>query len=108
MVIALLQRDLYVNERGALAIMVLTYFLGFPSTHIAVVAIAKIKLVLYLKFGFEPDILAECLSLWVLSVVLGYAQWFVLLPWLIRKCWQLCGMLFNRSGASTHTGTKHD
>lgn len=97
LVLTLLQTNLHANERSALAIMVPLYFLGFPSGHIALVAINKIKLALYLNAGFEPSILSECLYLWTFTVILGYAQWFIVLPWLSRKCWQLCGALFNRS-----------
>ena len=97
--LTLLQTNLYANERSALAVMVPLYFLGFPSGHIALVAINKIKLALYLNNGFEPSILSECLYLWAFTVILGYAQWFIVLPWLSRKCWQLCGVLFNRRGS---------
>jgi hypothetical protein len=93
----LLQHDLYANERSALAMMVPIYFLGFPSAHIALLIIARIKLALYMNAGFEPAILFECLSLWTLTVVLGYVQWFVLLPWLARKCRQFSGMLFEQN-----------
>jgi len=97
LLLALLQRDLHANERSALAIMVPVYFLSFPFGHIALLAIAKIKLALYMNAGFEPSILAECLYLWTFMVVLGYLQWFIVLPWLTRKCWQLCSVLFHRS-----------
>ena len=96
LVITLLQSDLYSNERSALAMIVPVYFLAFPSGHIAVVAIAKLKLALYMSTGFEPSILAECVMWWTLAVVLGYVQWFMLLPWVARKCWQWCSTLANR------------
>lgn len=100
LVLTLLQHKLYANERSALAILVPVYFLGFPSGHIAVVAISKIKLALYLNAGFEPSILSECLYLWTFTVVLGYAQWFMVLPWFSRKCGQLCGMPFDLKNRS--------
>ncbi len=93
----LLKPDIYVEERSALSRLVPVYFLGFPSAHIAVVAIGKIKLALYLNARFEPSILSECLSLWTTMVVLGYFQWFILLPWLARKLWRTCNTFFNRN-----------
>jgi hypothetical protein len=90
----LLQHNLYADERSALAVMVPVYFFSFPSGHIALTIISKIKLALYLSAGFSPSILSECVFLWTLSVVLGYLQWFILLPWITRKCWQLSGALF--------------
>ena len=94
----LLKPDLYTEERSALSRLVAVYFLGFPSAHIAVMAVGKIKLALYLNAGFEPSILSECLSLWTAMVVLGYFQWFILLPWLARKLWHTCNAFFNRNG----------
>ena len=90
----LLQHSLYANERSALAVMVPVYFFSFPVGHIALTIISKIKLALYLSAEFSPSILSEGVFLWTLSVVLGYVQWFVMLPWLTRKCWQLSGALF--------------
>ena len=95
--LTLLQAGLYVNDRNAFAMMVPVYFLAFPFGHIAVLAIARIKLGLYMNGGLEPDLLAECLMLWTCTVVLGYLQWFIFLPWLARKCWQVCGVLSRRN-----------
>ena len=96
LLLTLSQGGLYANQRNAMALMVPVYFFAFPSAHIAVVAISKIKLALYLNSGFEASILSECLYLWTFMVVLGYLQWFVFLPWLARRCWQLCALLVNR------------
>ena len=71
-------------QRDALAMLVPVYFLAFPSGHIAVLAISKIKLTLYLNSGFEPSVLSECIYLWTFMVVLGYVQWRLLLPWVSR------------------------
>ena len=100
LLLTLLKHELYANQRSALTQLVTVYFLGFPSIHIAVLASAKIKLDWYLHARFEPSILSESVFLWTLMVALGYAQWFVVLPWISRKCWGLCNALFCRSGSS--------
>lgn len=100
LLLTLLKHELYANQRSALTQLVTVYFLGFPSTHIAVLASAKIKLDWYLHARFEPSILSECVFLWTLMVALGYVQWFVVLPWISRKCWGLCNALLYRSGGA--------
>lgn len=92
--LTLLQNNLYANERSALAVMVPVYFLSFPGGQIALIAISKIKLALYFSAGFSPSILSEGVFLWTFTVVLGYLQWFVLLPWVSRICWRLSTALF--------------
>jgi hypothetical protein len=95
-IMTLLQRGLYADDRSALATLVPVYFLSFPCGHLALMAVNKIKLALYWSAEFSPGILAEGVFLWTFTVVLGYAQWFILLPWLSRKCLQLSRTLFNR------------
>lgn len=92
--LTLLQNNLYASERSALAVMVPVYFLSFPGGQIALIAISKIKLALYFSAGFSPSILSEGVFLWTFTVVLGYLQWFVLLPWVSRICWRLSTALF--------------
>lgn len=82
--------DAHTDTRSALARLLAVYFLGFPSTHLAFVVVSKLKLALYLGSGFEPSLLSECLFTWTLMVVLGYAQWFIALPWLSRLCRRCC------------------
>jgi hypothetical protein len=94
LLLTLLRHDLHANERSGMVMMVPVYFLCFPSGHIALIAITKLKLALYLSAGFSPSILSEAAFLWTFTVMLGYLQWFVLLPWLTRKCGQLSGALF--------------
>lgn len=100
LILTLLKHDLYSDERSALTHLVPVYFLSFPAGHIAVVAISKIKLALYLDVNFEPSILSECVFSWIFSVILGYLQWFILLPWVSRQCWRLFNALFNRENVS--------
>ena len=108
LLLTLLKHELYANQRSALTQLVTVYFLGFPSTHIGVVASAKIKLDWYLHARFEPSILSEAVFLWTLMVALGYAQWFVVLPWISRKCWALCNALFCRRGGSRREKPRHE
>jgi len=72
------------------------YFLSFPFGHAGLMASIEIKLALYLNGATAPSILAEGLFLWTWFAVLGYVQWFLLLPWLSRKCQRLFDYLFNR------------
>ncbi len=88
LLLTLLRHDLYAGERGALTLLVPVYFLAFPFGHVALLAVGKIKLWLYLQNGADPSLLSEALALWTLTVLLGYMQWFMLLPWLSRRCWQ--------------------
>lgn len=101
LLLTLVKLDLTPDERSALAHLVPVYFLGFPSSHIAVVAASKIKLALYLHDRFEPSLFSECVYLWTLMMVLGYVQWFILLPWVSRRCRQACNRMFNRNGKVT-------
>ena len=84
LLLALLQPKMYADERSALAMLVPVYFLAFPTGHVALLAVNKLKLHWYLSTGFSPDIPTECILLWTFIVLLGYLQWFVLLPWLAR------------------------
>ena len=94
--ITLLRSDPQAEDRSALATLVPVYFLGFPCSHLALLAINKVKLALYLEAEFVPGIWSEGLLLWTLTTVAGYFQWFILLPWLSRRCLQLSRVLFGR------------
>jgi hypothetical protein len=52
-----------------------------------------IRVELYVGPHFVPSVLAEGLYLWTVLTALGYLQWFVLVPWISRKCWQLSSSL---------------
>jgi hypothetical protein len=90
--VTVLRPDMQENARTALSSLLPLYFLSFPLGHAGLMAVNKLKLMLYLGNGFVPDILSEGLMLWTLLTVLGYAQWFLLLPFLARKIRQLCEM----------------
>jgi hypothetical protein len=95
----LLRPELQGDERRALSGLVPLYFLSFPLGHAGLMACNKLKLELFLDSGFVPAIYTEGMVLWIVLTVLGYAQWFVLLPWISRKCRQLHRFLFRRDPA---------
>jgi len=95
----LLQPAFYANDRSALSVLVPLYFIGFPLGHLGLLACNKIKLDLYLDYHTVPDIVYEGPLLWLSLTVLGYAQWFVLLPWLVRGARRLAEHFFLRRDA---------
>jgi len=97
MLIVLLARpELQANERTALTVLVPLYFLSFPLGHLGLLACNKVKRILYLDYHFVPDIASEGPLLWLSLTVLGYAQWFVLLPWLALAVRRLADFLLRR------------
>jgi hypothetical protein len=108
LILTLAQPDLYEDKKTALARLVPVYFLSFPTGHLAVMAAMRIKLSLYLQFHADPDIFPESVFLWVAMTALGYVQWFLLLPWLSRKCWQLCVAITGRNHAAHDIKTQTD
>ena len=98
--VTLLRPEIQSNDRAALSTLVPLYFLSLPLGHVGLMAINKIKLALYLDHSsFIPGIIDEGLALWAALTVLGYAQWFILLPWVSRMCLQLARFLSNRTFA---------
>jgi len=95
----LLRPDIYGNDRSALVYLTPLYWLSFPLGHAGVIAGIQIRLELYLNFNFVPSILSQGIYLWSALTMLGYLQWFVLLPWVAQKCRQLSHFLFNRDPA---------
>ena len=91
--ITLLRPDITGNDRGALVYLTPLYWLSLPLGHLGVMAGIRIRLELYLKSNFVPSVLTEGLYLWSVLTVLGYLQWFVLLPLLARVCRQLAHFL---------------
>lgn len=95
--VTLLRPEIQSNDRAALSTLVPLYFLSLPLGHVGLMAVNKTKLALYLDPGnFIPGIVDEGLALWAALTVLGYVQWFILLPWVSRKCLQLSRFLSNR------------
>ncbi|HEY7743094.1 MAG TPA: hypothetical protein VIA19_08610 [Burkholderiales bacterium] len=97
--VTLLRPDITGSSRSALVGLTPLYWLALPLGHVGVMAGIELRLRLYLELGFVPSVLAEGLYLWTALTVLGYAQWFVLVPLLARKLRQLSAFLSKRSAA---------
>ena len=89
----LLRPDIHGGDRAALAWLTPLYWLSFPLGHLGVMAGIRLRLELYLGYNMVPSVLSEGLFLWTALTVLGYAQWFVLLPWLAGGCRRLSRFL---------------
>ena len=98
--VLLLRPGLYENERAALTVLLPLYFLGLPLTHLGLLASDKLRLNIIVELNYVPEVQAEGVLLWALLLVLGYVQWFLLLPWVTRKFAQLARFLFKRDAAS--------
>jgi hypothetical protein len=88
------------GDRSALSALVPLYWLSLPLGHVGVLAVIDLKTALYLS-GSAPGTAAEGLMSWLLLGLFGYAQWFVLLPFVARKCQQLLQYLFNRDATKS-------
>lgn len=99
LVVTLLRSDIHGSDRAALVYLTPLYWLSFPLGHLGVLAGIQLRLELYGTLNFVPSILAEGLYLWTALTVLGYIQWFVLLPLIAGGCRQLSRFLFNRDAA---------
>lgn len=95
----LLRPDISGNDRSALVYLTPLYWLSFPLGHVGVIAGIELRLELYLKFNLVPSILSEGLYLWTALTILGYLQWFVLLPLVAQKCRQLSHFLSKHDSA---------
>lgn len=89
LVVLLAQPGLDGDSRRPLKVLVPLYFLSFPAGHAGLMAFIELKLALYLQGKPAPGITLEGLALWSALTLLGYLQWFVLLPWIARKCRQV-------------------
>jgi hypothetical protein len=86
LLVAMLARpELQADGRKALSVLVPLYFMSFPLGHAGLMAVNRLKVELYWANEFVPAIFTEGVVLWVLLVLLGYAQWFLLLPFVSRK-----------------------
>jgi hypothetical protein len=95
----LLRPDIHGSERAALVYLTPLYWLSFPLGHLGVMAEMRLRLELYLSHNMVPSIFAEGVFLWTALTLLGYAQWFLFLPWVAEGCWRLSRFLFNRDPA---------
>ena len=85
------------NSKTALAVLVPLYLIGAPISHAAMLAVIDIRLQIYLDDGTVLSVLTEGLAFWAFLAVLGYLQWFVLLPWLARLLQRLLARLLSPS-----------
>jgi hypothetical protein len=99
LVATLLQPNIQGAERAALAYLTPLYWLAFPLGHLGVMAGIRLRLELYLGYNMVPSVFAEGLFLWAALTMLGYLQWFVLVPWVAHGCRRLSRFLFNRRAA---------
>jgi hypothetical protein len=95
----LLRPDIHGSDRAALVYLTPLYWLSFPLGHLGVMAEMRLRLELYLSYNMVPSIFAEGVFLWTALTLLGYAQWFLFLPWVAEGCWRLSRFLFNRDPA---------
>ncbi len=96
LLVTLLRPEIQANERAALSSLVPLYFLSLPLGHLGVLALGWLKVELYVSHQYVPGLFAEGLALWALLAALGYAQWFVLVPWLAGQCRRLAGLVSGR------------
>ena len=96
LLVTLLRPEMQANDRVALSSLVPLYFLSLPLGHLGVLALGRVKVELYVASHYVPEVFGEGLALWALLALLGYAQWFVLLPWVARLCRRLAGFLSRR------------
>ena len=94
--VTLLRPEILANDRAALSSLVPLYFLSLPLGHLGLLAVNRLLLELYVTSHTVPGIFSEGLMLWAALTVLGYIQWFVLLPWVSRLCRRLAGFLSKR------------
>jgi hypothetical protein len=99
LVATLLRPDIHGGDRAALVYLTPLYWLSFPLGHLGVIGGIRLRLELYLGYNMVPSVLAEGMFLWTALTVLGYVQWFVLLPWVAAGCRRLSRFLFNRDAA---------
>ncbi len=93
LVVTLLRPEIGPNERSALSSLVPLYFLSLPAGHLGVTALNELKVKRYVESRYVASVFSDGLALWAALTLLGYVQWFVLLPWLARR---LADFLCNR------------
>ena len=81
----LLRPELQVDERKALSVLVPLYFMSLPLGHAGLLAVGRLKVELYWSNEFVPAVFTEGVVLWTLLMLLGYVQWFLLLPMISRR-----------------------
>lgn len=98
LVVTLARVALHEGDRSALTTLVPLYWLSLPLGHAGIMAIIDVRTALYVA-GAMPGLLVEGFASWLVLAVLGYAQWFLLLPLVARACQKALQLLFNRDSA---------
>lgn len=104
LVVTFARPEIQGGDRSALVYLTPLYFLSFPLGHVGLMAGIHIRVDLYVNDHVVPSILAEGIYLWTSLTLLGYLQWFVLLPWVARKCGQF-SRGFGRAGTRVRAGS---
>jgi len=86
---------LHDGDRSALTTLVPLYWMSLPLGHAGIMAIIDVRTALYVA-GAMPGLIVEGFASWLVLAVLGYAQWFLLLPLVARGCQKTLQLLFNR------------
>ena len=95
LVVTFARPEIQGGDRSALVYLTPLYFLSFPLGHLGLMAGIEIRVELYVTDHVVPSVFAEGLYLWASLTLLGYLQWFVLLPWIAGKCGQLSRSIFD-------------
>ena len=80
LVVMLLRPEMQAGERRALSVLMPLYFMSLPLGHAGLLAVGRLKVELYWNNEFVPAVFTEGMVLWILLMLLGYVQWFLLLP----------------------------
>lgn len=100
LVVTFARPEIQGGDRSALVYLTPLYFLSFPLGHLGLMAGIDIRVALYVNDHVVPGVFAEGLYLWASLTLLGYLQWFALLPWIAGKCGQLSRGIFDFRGDS--------
>ena len=82
--------------RAALAVLVPLYFMSLPAGQLGMEAASRLRVYLYTEADYVPTLALEGAVIWIALSVLGFLQWFVVLPWLARRAPQWIRSLFGR------------
>lgn len=79
---AYVQRDIHDMPVAFLWLMI---FLTFPLGVIGSVAVGAVSATIFSSLGFGYQPFLEMAAYWCVLVVLGYVQWFILVPAVVRR-----------------------
>jgi hypothetical protein len=74
------------GDRAGLALTYASVVLTFPACFLAIaIAVAFSSIASLISGAPLPETLASLAAFWALVTIMGYVQWFVIVPWLLRK-----------------------